>query len=275
LRVLALESRRAAEMAKLISAHGGEATIAPSMQEVPLTSHVEALDFARAVRSGGFDLIIFMTGVGARLLGRIAASLYPQHYFAEAMRRIPIVARSGKAVAALKEFGVYTAVSVPEPNTWKDILAFLDERADSLPIEGRRVAVQEYGESNLEFLAALAERGALVTRVPIYQWALPDDTAPLRAAVESIARGEIDIALFTTSVQIVHLLRIAAEMNMEAAVRRAFTRIVVGSIGPVTSEALCEHGLPVDFEPEHPKMGFLLSEAAQRAPELVQRKRRL
>ena len=51
-------------------------------------------------------------------------------------------------------------------------------------------------------------------------------------------------------------------------------RIVVGSIGPMTSEALRQNGLPVDFEPEHPKMGFLVAEAAKRGRELVEQKRR-
>ena len=122
-------------------------------------------------------------------------------------------------------------------------------------------------------LDGLAARGAEVTRVPVYEWALPDDTQPLVAAAEAIARHEIDVALFTTSLQILHLLQIAAEANIEESVRRGLWRIVIGSIGPVTSEVLREQGLAVDFEPPHPKMGFLVSEAAQRAPELLRKKR--
>ena len=114
-----------------------------------------------------------------------------------------------------------------------------------------------------------------MTRVPVYQWALPEDTGPLRAAVEAIVRGEVDVALFTTSIQVAHLLRIAHEMGRELEVRRALARVVVGSIGPVTSEELREEGIPPDFEPPHPKMGFLVNEAAQRAAALVAEKRRL
>lgn len=273
LRVLSLESRRAAEMAKLISNYGGEAIVAPSMQEVPLASHVEGLEFVRAVVEGRVDMAIFLTGVGTRMLARIAQTVYSQEQFADALRRIGTVARGPKPVSVLKELGVPVTLAVPEPNTWKDLLRALDERSDSLPIQGRRVAVQEYGASNPELLTGLAERGAIVTRVPIYEWSLPDDTAPLRAAIESIVCGEIDVALFTTSVQVVHLLRVAAQLNVEAALRNRFARVVVGSIGPVTSATLREHGLSVDFEPVHPKMGFLLSEAAQNAPDLVRGKR--
>lgn len=275
LRVLALESRRAGEMAKLISAYGGKAIVAPSMREVPLESNAEAIAFGRTLASGGFDIVIFLTGVGTRALARVVQTIYPIEQFAEALRRIPIVARGPKPVAALKELGVPVTLAVPEPNTWRDLLRALDEKSDSLPLAGRRVAVQEYGVSNPELLAGLVERGANVTRVPVYQWALPEDTGPLRAAVQAIVRGEIDVAVFTTSVQIVHLLQIAREMNLEQQVREGLARIVVGSIGPVTSEELREQGIAPDFEPVHPKMGFLLNEAGQRGRSLLEEKRRM
>lgn len=274
LHVLALESRRAREMAKLIENYGGQAIVAPSMREVPLESNAEALTFARDLIAGGFDMVIFLTGVGTRALARVIATAHALEDFQAALRKIIVVARGPKPVAALKELGVQVTIAVPEPNTSKDLLQALDKGPGSLRPQGVRVAVQEYGAPNPELLEGLAARGAVVTRVPVYQWALPEDTGPLRAAVESIARAEIDVALFTTSVQVTHLLQMARDLQLEDAVRSAFGRIAVGSIGPVTSEELREQRLPVDFEPEHPKMGFLVNEAARRAAELVGEKRR-
>jgi len=273
LRVLSLESRRAPEMAKLIENYGGRAVVAPSMREVPLESNTEALEFARALAANGFDMVIFLTGVGTRALARVVETAYPLEQFAAALRRVIVVARGPKPVAALKELRVPVTIAVPEPNTWRDLLRTLDEKSDVAALKGRRVAVQEYGASNAELLAGLAERGAQVTRVPVYQWALPEDTEPLRAAVEAIVRGEVDFALFTTSIQVTHLLRIAREMNLERELRAGFARILVGSIGPMTSEELREQGLSPDFEPSHPKMGFLVNEAAQRGAELLKQKR--
>jgi uroporphyrinogen-III synthase len=273
LRVLALESRRATEMAKLIENYGGRAIVAPAMREVPLESNTEALEFARTLSQQGFDMVIFLTGVGARLLVKVAESIDLREQFVAELRRAAIVARGPKPVAVLKELSVPVTVAVPEPNTWRDLLRALDEKRDSLPLAGRRVAVQEYGSSNAELIAGLRERGAAVTRVPVYQWALPEDTGPLRNAVHAIANGEIDMALFTTSVQVAHLLRVAEEMNLESRLRRGFERVAVGSIGPITSEELREHGLSTDFEPEHPKMGFLVNEAAQRGAAIVEKKR--
>ena len=274
LRVLALESRRAAEMAKLIENHGGRAIIAPAMREVPLESNTEAIEFVRTLSQQGFDVVIFLTGVGARFLVKVAESIDLREQFLAGLRQAAIVARGPKPVAALKESGVQATVAVPEPNTWRDLLRALDEKRDSLPLGGRRVAVQEYGSSNAELIAGLEERGAEVTRVPVYQWALPEDTGPLRNAIHAVVSGEIDMALFTTSVQVAHLLRVAEEMNLESRLRRGLERVAVGSIGPITSEELREHGLAVDFEPEHPKMGFLVNEAAQRGVAIVEKKRR-
>jgi uroporphyrinogen-III synthase len=274
LRVLCLESRRGQEMAKLIANYGGEAVVAPSMQEVTLKDNPEALSFARKLADGGFDIVIFLTGVGTRALVRLVEAHDLRQKFIDALRRVKVVARGPKPIAALAELGVPVTVAVPEPNTWREVLSALDARANALSLKGSRVAVQEYGATNSELLAGLQERGAIVTRVPVYEWALPADTQPLRDSVQAIVAGRIDIAFFTTSVQIQHLLRIASEMGSAEPMRRAFGRIVVGSIGPMTSEALRQNGLPVDFEPEHPKMGFLVAEAAQRARDLLEGKRR-
>ena len=273
LRVLSLESRRAAEMAKLIESYGGRAIVVPSMREIPLESNREALEFARRLGAGGFDVVIFLTGVGTRALARVVQTIYAIEQFANELRKITVVARGPKPAAALKELNVPVTIAVPEPNTWRDLLRALDEKAEAVPLQGRRVAVQEYGESNADLLAGLKERGAQVTRVPVYQWALPEDTGPLRAAIEAIVRGEIDVILFTTQIQVGHLLQIAREMGRELPLRTSLARVVMGSIGPVTSEELREQGLPPDFEPEHPKMGFLVNEAAGRAGELLARKR--
>jgi uroporphyrinogen-III synthase len=260
-------------MAKLISNYGGEPVIAPSMREVPLESNKEALAFASTLFAGGFDFVIFLTGVGTRALTRVIESTYSREQFVEGLKKVQVVARGPKPLAALKELGVTVALAVPEPNTWRDLLRSLDEKSDSLPLTGKRVAVQEYGVSNPELLHGLESRGAQVTRVPVYQWALPEDTGSLRKAVEHLADGQIDVILFTTSVQAVHLMRIATDMKLVDAVRRRTRLMAIGSIGPVTSEELRAEGLPPDFEPSHPKMGFLVKEAAEQCGAILRQKR--
>ena len=127
--------------------------------------------------------------------------------------------------------------------------------------------------SNTELLGALRGRGAVVTRVPVYLWALPDDVEPLKHAVTAICRHEIDVVLFTTSVQVVHLYQIARGMGLEDHMLTALARSVVASIGPMTSEELRRHGLAPDLEASHGKMGMLVREAAERSASLLRTKR--
>jgi uroporphyrinogen-III synthase len=273
LRVLSLESRRGAEMAKLIASFGGEAVVAPSMREVPLESNTEAVAFGKKLFVGGFDAVIFLTGVGTRALARVVETIYPLDQYLAELRKVAVVARGPKPVAVLKEWNVPIAVTAPEPNTWREVLRALDENVAAAPLKGRRVAVQEYGVSNEDLLSGLAERGAQVTSVPVYEWALPEDVGPLRAAVAAIARNEIDAILFTTATQADHLLEIADKMKEEDALRRALARMLVASIGPTTSERLREYRIAPDMEPTHPKMGYLVSETAQRSAEILRLKR--
>ena len=275
LRVLALESRRAPELSKLISSYGGLPIVAPAMREVPLESNTEALAFATRLLAGEFDIVIFLTGVGARTLLGVVETTYKRDEYVAALQRIKVVARGPKPIAALREIGITPALIVPEPNTWRELLGALDDAAQSavgIRVNSARVAVHEYGVSNPELLDGLEKRGARVTRVPVYQWALPNDLAPLRAAIQSLAEGKIDVVFFTTSVQAVHLFQVAAAMNLEKEMRAGLGRAMVASIGPTTSEELSRQRIRVDLEPSHPKMGFLVREAAERAAEFVRRK---
>jgi uroporphyrinogen-III synthase len=266
LRVLSLESRRSAEIEKLIRARGGDPFVAPSMREIPLQDNPEAFVFAARLFAGEFDMVILLTGVGARLLNQILETRYPPGSFVDALRKVAVVVRGSKPAAVMREWNVPVAVTVLEPNTWREILAATQDRPE------RNIAIQEFGRSSPELIEGLRARGAQVATVPVYQWDLPEDTGPLREAVRRLAAGQVDVALFTTSVQVTHLLRIAAEEGLEDRVRTALRRAVVASVGPSTSEALREHDLPVDFEPSHPKMGFLVNETSQRAREILQSK---
>ena len=273
LRVLSLESRRGPEIAKVIANYGGKAVVAPSMREISVESNTEALAFGRKLMEGEFDMVIFLTGVGTRRLGRVVETIYPREQYLAELRKIAVVARGPKPVAILKQWNIPIAVTAPEPNTWREILRALDENAATFPLKGWRVAVQEYGVSNGNLLAGLAERGAHVTSVPVYEWALPEDIEPLRSAIGAIARNEMDVVLFTTATQVDHLLQIAAQMNEQNALRSALSLMVVASIGPMTSERLREFGIIPDLEPARPKMGYLVSEAAQRSAEILRQKR--
>ena len=273
LRVLTLESRRSLEMAALVSNYGGEAISAPALREVPLDTNSDALTFVDALLRDEFDLVILLTGVGTRALLAVVDQLRDRDAFVRALRRTRVAARGPKPVAVLRELGLVPWVVAPEPNTWRELLASIDRKASELLLRGARVAVQEYGTANTQLLDGLRERGADVISVPVYRWALPENPEPLRQAAQGIADARIEVVLFTTATQVVHLLEIARQLNIEPDVRRGLESMAVASIGPTTSDELREQGIPIDIEASHPKMGFLVRDAAEHAADVLRTKR--
>ncbi|MGH9679349.1 MAG: uroporphyrinogen-III synthase, partial [Candidatus Acidiferrales bacterium] len=163
-------------------------------------------------------------------------------------------------------------VVAPEPNTWREVLSALDHLAGPKQLHGLRIAVQEYGVPCTGLLTGLSERGARVTRVPVYRWSMPEDVVPLQEAATLVAQGEIDVVLLTAAVQAEHLFQVAAAMGVEELMRGKMERIVIASVGPTTSEHLGSLGLRPDLEASHPRMGFLVEEAAARSAEILREK---
>lgn len=246
------------EIAELIRRQGGEPFVAPSMREAPVETDAALRHFGEGLFAGDFDMIILMTGVGTRQLNKALLEVFPEQNFADALRKSTVVARGPKPVAALREMGLTAAMVAPEPNTWREVLQVTAGRT------GRTIAVQEYGRANDEFLAALRHRGSKVTPVRVYRYALPENTEPLREAARRLAEGAFDVALFTTAVQVDHLIQVAAEMGIETAARAGLEKCVIASIGPTTTEALDEFGFRPAMEPSHAKLGILVKEAAER-----------
>jgi len=254
--ILAFESRRAKEMAELIRISGGLPVVAPALREIPLEANPAAFAFADSLYAGQFEMVVFMTGIGTRLLQRVLATREPENLFPDALRKLTVVARGPKPMAVLREWQVPVSVTVPEPNTWRELLQTVSDRPERL------VAVQEYGRPNADLIAGLIAQGRRVTSVPVYQWSLPEDTAPLAEALSQLLAGRFRAAIFTTGVQVDHFLDFAEQQGERSAARDALDKLFIASIGPTCSEALHAHGLKPSLEPSHPKMGILVREAA-------------
>lgn len=262
LRVGALESRMATKMERFILRHGGVPVVAPSMRELPLSENPRALECGDALLAEQVDMVVLLTGVGFRALLEVVQTRYALPEITAALRKTVLVARGPKPILVLKELGLHPHIAVPEPNTWRDILNALDA---SYPdgLQGMRVAVQEYGVSNPEFLEGLRERGAEVRPVPVYRWTLPDDLGPLKNLLQEVMDGAVPVLLITNAVQVEHIINVLGSDEKVNGFRKALHRMMVASIGQVASERLRHYGFPVDLEPSHPKMGILVKEASQ------------
>lgn len=266
--VAAFESRMADHMAKLIARHGGKPMVAPSIQELPLENNTEALDFAKHLMAGAVDLLILLTGVGTRTLVDVWKTEFPLEAIQQALTKTILVCRGPKPIAALKELGLKPHITVPEPNTWRDILHTLDESKPE-GLSGLRIAIQEYGIASTDLAQGLTERGAVVRSVAVYRWTLPDDVEPLKRTLRGIVDGKASVLLFTSAAQVDHIVKLLDATDELEAFRDALGKTMVASIGPITSQRLRHHHFPVDFEPSHSRMGILVKEASEHAAEIL------
>ncbi len=271
LNVITFETRHAKTICDLIAVQGGNPISAPSMKEVPIENNVHVFEFGRKLLAGEWDIVILLTGVGTRALVSVLETKYPREEVLNALRKTMLLPRGPKPIRVLKEWNVPYAITVPEPNTWKELLAEMDQ--NKIQVKAKRIAVQEYGVSHPELLEELQRRGALVTRVPVYKWTLPDDLEPMQKAIQLVSAGQADILMFTTAVQVEHVLKVARQMGLEPDFLNGTQSLIIASVGPDCSEAIRTQGLTVDIEPESPKMGPLVTETAPLAMPLLERKR--
>lgn len=268
--VIAFESRMATEIGRLIERYGGRPLIVPVLREVLLEDNSAAQEFGVRLLNGRINLLVLLTGVGAAALFDLLKTRYPWSSVLTALQRTTIVARGPKPVAALKAVGLQATVMVPEPNTWVDLVAALDQHRS---VRGLCVAVQEYGISNPDLLQALEQRGAEVFPIPIYKWALPEDLSPVRHAIDEIIARRVNVILITSAAQVDHVMQVLEQDGKGQPFRAALGKLAVASIGPTTSERLRHHGWPVDLEPSHPKMGILVKEVSEQVSSILDRKR--
>lgn len=273
LHVASLESRRADDMSRLIERHGGVSHVSPSMREVPIEPNRPAIDFAYRVMTGEINTVIFMTGVGFRFLMRSIEKHVNTQRFLDSLSDITTLCRGPKPVAALREIGIQPTHRIGEPNTWREILRYIDD--NKVPIANQEIGLQEYGITNASLIAGLEARGAKVTPVKVYGWDFPEQTDPLRDNIQAIADGQRDLLLLTSAHQIVNMMRMAELMGITDALRAGLRTTAIASIGPTTSQMLTECDLHADLEPSHPKMGHLVVESAKRSAQLVAAKKRL
>ena len=270
-------------MRSLIERNGATATIAPAMKEVALGMTQEIRTFYERLSEGSLDLLVFLTGVGTEALATAIETEHSRDEFLELIQQCGIVVRGPKPFAVLRKWNVRIDARAAEPNTWHEVVAAVLEVAEAeratrmaedqgkeKPLNNCRIAVQEYGQPASELYSRLEELGAEILAVPIYKWALPDDTSPVESAIEATIRGEFGVVFFTTAQHMVHVLEVADQMGQKDEWLAAARKCVVASIGPTASERIVECGLPVDFQPEHPHMGHLVREALQAAPKLLE-----
>ncbi len=249
-RVLVLESRMPEILVALGHQAGWEVISVPTVVESDVDPEEVQAPLARLC-AREVDWVVLQTGVGTERLYRLAERLGLGEAYVEALRVIPVAVRGPKPTAVLQRWGIRPTLAAQSPYTTRELCAALDP----VPLTGKAVFVQHYGERNEALRAYLLGRGAEVVDAQPYRWALPEDLRPLREAVRGLVDGAFSAVVVTSSPQVTHLFRVAEELGCVEPLREALNdRVAVAAVGPVSRQVLREYGVRVSVEPAHPKV---------------------
>lgn len=257
--VAILESRLGQQLVDLVAKRGGRPLHAPALSEVPDLDPSFVAALVTDLQSHPAKIAVFQTGGGTRALFSATDGLGLTARLLALLAQMTVVARGPKPAGALRSRGVRIDLSAKDPFTTTEVLQALQ----TVEVAGERVIVQRYGVTNVELEQTLRERGAQVIEIPTYRWALPDDTRPLIALIDSLERSEVDAVTFTAAAQVYNLFSIAEREGRTKALKAGLDRTLVASIGPVCSDALRKFRVSVGLESDPPKLGPLMSALEQ------------
>ena len=246
--------RRWEEQAELLRRRGATIVHGPCMDTLYLADDDDLRRATVDVVERPPDVVVATTGIGVRAWLETAEAWGMGTALMAALAQSRILARGPKAAGVVIAAGL-TVWARSETEQMDDVLAKL--LADG--VEGRRVALQEYGMESPEFIAALEAAGACVVRVPVYRWRYPADTRPARAMVEAALDGRIDAITFTSAPAVRNLFMIAAEQQAADDLRRAFNHgLTAACVGPVCAQAAKDQGVDAPVEPTVGRLGLLV-----------------
>jgi uroporphyrinogen-III synthase len=247
------EHRYTREFASLFERLGANVFACPVLEERKVENRGELQSFIRSVCSGSQDVMIFLTGVGAKFLAAEAESMGMKDPFLVALGKVLVVVRGPKPVAALRQFGVRVDV-IPQTPTTEGVI----EALRSKELKGRRVGIQLYGTPNPTLVSELESRGATVTPVHVYDYGAIADPGVVKTLVTRLLNREIEVIAFTSAPQVRVLFDLAAQLGISDSLQRGLnTNATIASIGEVTNRALAEKGLAAKIVAPQSKMASL------------------
>ncbi|MFB6311723.1 MAG: uroporphyrinogen-III synthase [Salinirussus sp.] len=197
----------------------------------PMPDAMLSVEPTDAIPRTDADVVILTSSTGARLVSEMDWQPGDSR-----------LAAIGETTAdTLREAG-YSVDLVPDEYSSAGLVAALRESVDGARIE---VARSDHGSAVL--LDGLEAGGAYIHETVLYRLERPTDAG---ASVEAAAAGDLDAALFTSSLTVEHFLTVADERDCRASAIDGLSDATVGAIGTPTADTAREAGITVDVVPD-------------------------
>jgi uroporphyrinogen-III synthase len=163
----------------------------------------------------------------------------------------------GAATADALRAADYDVDLVPETYSSQGLVEAL---ADA--VAGARVEVARSDHGSDRLLDGLNDHGAYVHETVLYRLARPEGAGD---AVALAVSGDLDAALFTSSLTVEHFLEAASERGVREAAIAGLNEAIVGAIGEPTRQTAADAGITVDVVPETADFETLACAVVERA----------
>lgn len=200
-----------------------------SLGAEPVADPLLAVDPTGAVPRADADFVVLTSKTGAELL--------PDDWDPGDATVCAIGEPTAEALAGA---GV-EADLVPETYSSTGLVEALDGRVDGARVE---IARSDHGSPVLR--EGLDGAGAYHHETVLYRLVRPPESGE---STEVAAAGELDAALFTSSLTVEHFLAAAEERGIETEAIAGLQGAIVGAIGEPTRETAEERGIAVDVVP--------------------------
>lgn len=247
-------ARKVDEQTALFTRRGAEVVWAPALSQSP--NHVDADELRAAtqrVLAQPVDLFLATTGVGMKAWFDATSEWELYDPLVAHLAGAEILARGPKSVGVLRRHGL-RELWAPDSECFDDVLAHLRGR----DLSGKRIVVQEHGQSLSMVAHALRRQGAEVETVAIYRVERAEDPGALFALIDQIADRQVDAVTFTAAPAVASLMEAAGSTGRRDEVVSAFQSDVLACcVGPVTAAAFELWGVPT-VHPERSRLGAMV-----------------
>jgi uroporphyrinogen-III synthase len=163
----------------------------------------------------------------------------------------------GESTADALRAAGYAVDVVPEEYSSSGLVEALADE-----VAGARVEVARSDHGSAVLLDGLEAAGAYVHETVLYRLVRPDGAGE---SAELAAEGDLDAAMFTSSLTVRNFLDAAAERGVRDAAVEGLQSATVGAIGEPTRETAEDEGIPVDVVPERADFDEMACEVVERA----------
>lgn len=257
--------RRAGDLIEALERRGAQVQHAPALKIAPVEDDAALIAETAALIAAAPDIVMVTTAYGMRRWAEAADAAGQGEQLLATLATSAIYVRGPKARGAVRAAGLDDdGISADETT------ATLTDLVISTGVNGKTVAVQVHGYTDVAALSRLREAGATVLTVTPYRWINAEDGDKLPQLIESVINREIDVLTFTSAPAVDAVLSTADALGRGSAFRNALRgegidsgsgpvsgSVVTAVVGPVTAAPLLAAGI-TPLIPERFRMGALI-----------------